>query len=137
MIGDAFKSKCGSTTAITDLIGTRLFPGSAPPDTNLPFGVYSVDVGNHEQHLGGASGIAFATVTATWVGATPASVDAIAEAVRAVFHGKQQSIGGLDIRHASLTDVQRKETELVEGSQLYSFTHTQAWRFGYRESVPA
>lgn len=137
MIGDAFFSKATTTGAISTLIGTRLWPGFAPPAPQFPFGVYEVSAGDHEQHLGGSSGIAMATVEVTWVGATCASADAVAEAVRATFQGKRVTVGSLDILHASLEDSQRDAGELIEGSEKTVYAHTQQWRFGYRESVPA
>lgn len=93
----ALFSYLGGITAVTDLVGTRVYPSVAPADAALPFIVYSIISSEHARHLGGASGFVRRRVQFDCYDATPDGVETVFQVISDALEAKTGDIGSEDL----------------------------------------
>lgn len=81
-VGSSLRSYMLSKSAITSLIGQRMYPNELKQNANLPAVVYRVTNTEREHHISDASKLAHARVELYIFGATIDSAEAVADAIR-------------------------------------------------------
>jgi hypothetical protein len=89
----ALYSYLSTTSAITALVSTRIYPDMAPEGAALPYIVYSFVAGNHERHMGAACDFASRLVQFDVYGATAVSVEAVFQVLSDALEAKRGTIG--------------------------------------------
>lgn len=82
MIGPAVYSKLSGTTAITNVVSTRILPGKAPEGTAFPFLVYALSDYDPGQLYTGASDLQRIQLTVACVDDSYLDVSTLAAAVK-------------------------------------------------------
>jgi hypothetical protein len=85
-------------SAVTSLVGTRIYPTSAPAASPRPYLVYERPDTEFEQHAGGSAGIAEATLRLKAYGDTPKQARTLIETVQPLLEGFQGLWGTVPIR---------------------------------------
>lgn len=91
-----------SQTAVSSLIGTRVFPLLAPAGTPLPLVVYQRTAVDRPQSLAGNVGNPVVTLQLTTYGTSYTSVKSIARAVRLTVDGWTGTTAGVTIQRTTL-----------------------------------
>lgn len=101
-----------SRTAITELVGQRIYTDIMPQNATLPAVAFSKRTTRHERTLSGFAGIAHCRLQFDCYAATRLQANYIAEAIRAsgIIRVKGMTFG-VDIRGARVEDGQRNEVE--------------------------
>jgi hypothetical protein len=82
LLEEVLFTKLSGTTAITDIVGKRIYPQLAPDKVAKPYIVYQRISGPREQIMGGKSGVAYPRIQITCWASTYTAVKALAEVVR-------------------------------------------------------
>lgn len=85
-------------TAVSALIGTRLYPGHAPQNPTYPLATYHRVSGTRVSSLGGDSGLADPRFQFSAQSPSYATARSVAEAMRAALSGYQGLMGATDVR---------------------------------------
>ena len=81
-IGEALRTKLLSYSAVTSLIGQRMYPDALVQNATLPAAVYYVISTQRDHHLGGLGKSAHARITMECYALTRTSASAISSAIR-------------------------------------------------------
>lgn len=139
----AIRTRLLSVSAITALVGQRIWPHTAPSASatnTLPYIVYRAVDKVREHHLNGASGVCFSRVQLDLIGVDYEAVKILSNAARNALDGFRG-----DVTVASdLVRVVHCNLELeiddydppIDGSQKGRFRVIQDWKVGYQESIP-
>jgi len=132
-------SRLAGTTAVTTLVGTRIFPNFAPPDATLPYIVYSVVSQGHDHYIGAAAGRATPRVQLDVYDATLLSCETIANVLRTNLDGFSGTLGSSDTVECTLCMLDN-EIDLYEppaaGENVGTYHIAQDYLIHYVESVP-
>src|SRR3954471_12286268 len=103
----SFYSYLSSINAITDLVGTRLYPHHLPQPTTQAAHVYpvltfqTISV-NHDHTLDAAAGVAQARIQVDCWSRNPAGALTLAETVRQQLHGFMGNMRGTEVFYVML-----------------------------------
>lgn len=87
MIETALYYLLASTTAITALVGDRLFPVTPTRETQVPFAVYQITAADPQLSLGGPTGLSKYTLTIDAYGINESTVLSVLATVRETLNG--------------------------------------------------
>ena len=126
---------------VTDLIGTRLFPGVAPQDTRYPYGIYEAPNFEHEHNMDSASGLTQGEVTIFWYGRSRRQVIDVAAAAREALDGFPNSTVAVDgtnihVEALRLRDSGKGMIPPPPGSDTATHFVEQEYWLAAEESVP-
>lgn len=145
-IGTVIFSLLSGDSDITGVVAAaKIMPDYQRPANTPPFITYRVEDTYHEHHLGGASGLARATVVIACVsaiaGATGVSVaQDLAEKVRDTIDGKSGTLGPgggtYDVRDISLDSKDDEYDPPHDGAERGIHSVNLTFTVWYRESIP-
>jgi hypothetical protein len=92
------------TTAVTSLVGTRIYPVLAPASAALPFVTWRRSGIQREQTLAGPMGLPRVTVEYSIYGTTYEEARQVADAMRVVLDGYGGTADNTTVRQTSLED---------------------------------
>ena len=92
------------TTAVTSLVGTRIYPVLAPASAALPFVTWRRSGIQREQTLAGPMGLPRVTVEYSIYGTTYEEARQVADAMRVVLDGYGGTSDNTTVRQTSLED---------------------------------
>ena len=119
MIGAIVYQALASSTAVSALVGTRIYPEIAPDEADLPLIVYTVRTA---EGLDGSAPMVRCNVTANCYAATDAAAESVGAAVRAVLDGFDGNGTGVQARQLSLSDYSEfRDPEMALWGRLASF----------------
>jgi hypothetical protein len=125
-------------SAITDLVGTRIFVDKLPESITTRPSVTAQRISTvHQRHLGGESGIATDRIQVDVWGATSATTDAVAEAIRIAIDGQGPLTMGTTAVVRPFDDGESSSySTSVDASDQGEHRVTQEWIVWYAESTP-
>lgn len=107
---EALYSRLSGQSAVTDLIGTRLYPVPAPQNASLPFATFQrVSTTRGREVANGPNGLVrtrvqFDVYDTVETGGGRASVLAVANAVRGALDGFRGTVAGVEIKQIIVED---------------------------------
>jgi hypothetical protein len=120
VIGAIVYQALASSTAVSALVGTRIYPEIAPDEADLPLIVYTVRA---QDEVAGNAPMTRCTVTANCYAATDVEAESVGAAVRAVLDGFDGNGTGVQVRQLSLSDYSEvRDPEMALWGRLASFT---------------
>ena len=120
MIGAIVYQALASSTAVSALVGTRIYPEIAPDEADLPLIVYTVRTA---EGLDGSAPMVRCNVTANCYAATDAAAESVGAAVRAVLDGFDGNGTGVQARQLSLSDYSEfRDPEMALWGRLATFS---------------
>jgi len=132
MIGQSVYSLLSGASAVTDIVGTRIFPLVSQAPSHPPYVVYSVVGGEAWNSMGGQSGLAQSRVQIDAYAVTYAGAQALAASVRGALDGFRGVSGGVRVggvsRQSAPVDFYEEDVDprLFRVSQDYIITHDEA-----------
>ncbi|MCP4539821.1 MAG: DUF3168 domain-containing protein [Chloroflexi bacterium] len=138
-------SKLTAASAVTDIVGTKIYPDAAPAKIAgvkiaPPYIVYSVVSVRHAQNMEGAGGQAFMRMQFDIVANTYGAMRTLAEAVRTTLYGYQGTVTvGADsvVLTSLLLDAEQSGYEdLDDGTFAGKRRLIYDFVIGYIETVP-
>lgn len=124
-------------SALTALVSTRIYPGSAPTSAEMPYITYAVVSGNHEHHMTAASGlvnhlIQFDVWASSYLTLAPAA-DELRKSMDG-FNGGQ--MGTVEVRSAMLQDEADEFVPATDASQEGVHRRRMDFSIWHTETVP-
>jgi hypothetical protein len=120
VIGAIVYQALASSTAVSALVGTRIYPEIAPDEADLPLIVYTVRTA---EGLDGSAPMVRCNVTANCYAATDAAAESVGAAVRAVLDGFDGNGTGVQARQLSLSDYSEfRDPEMALWGRLATFS---------------
>src|SRR5512139_2220419 len=113
-IGEVVVERLLGVTAVTDLIGARLYPSVIPQDVAMPAVAYQLIDSQHVSSRSGISHLARSLYQFTCEAETYAGADALADAVRGCWH---------DYRNATLLNTRIDGALVINELDEYSEQH--------------
>lgn len=92
-IHQALQSHLIGVTAISDLVGTRIYPDKAPTSATFPYITYGVISNTHVRHFDDISGLASPLIQIDVWSNTRLSAVTVAEEIRVELENKRAGIG--------------------------------------------
>lgn len=132
----AIVAKLGGTTAVTDEIGTRLYPMFAPRSATMPFAVYEFDGTEHTYSMTGDEGLYEASFGITVVAATFQAAISAGDAIRNALTALSGTIGDVDaqisVQRLHVDTVIDRADAAVDGSDQPLFIQATDFSMHYR-----
>ena len=136
-VGEGLRLFLLSKTAITDLIGQRIYADILPQNATLPAVAYSKISTRHDYTLSRFAGLAHCRIQFDCFATTRASANEIAEAIRASgIVGTKGETYGVNIRGARVEEGQRNEIEYSrENSDDHRYVTSLDLEIDYSETI--
>jgi hypothetical protein len=125
-----------SQTAVSSLIGSRVYPLIAPQGTPLPLIVYQRTGVERPQSLAGNVGNPLVTLQLTTYGTSYTSVKSIARAVRIAIDGWTGTTAGVTIQRSTLQTEADGVDMPADDQMLPYYSVQQSFEFRIDETVP-
>jgi hypothetical protein len=125
-----------SQTAVSSLIGSRVYPLIAPQGTPLPLVVYQRTGVERPQSLAGNVGNPLVTLQLTTYGTSYTSVKTIARAVRIAIDGWTGTTAGVTIQRSTLQTEADGVDMPADDQMLPYYSVQQSFEFRIDETVP-
>ena len=125
-----------SQTAVSSLIGSRVYPLIAPQGTPLPLVVYQRTGVERPQSLSGNVGNPLVTLQLTTYGTSYTSVKSIARAVRIAIDGWTGTTAGVTIQRSTLQTEADGVDMPADDQMLPYYSVQQSFEFRIDETVP-
>jgi hypothetical protein len=125
-----------SQTAVSSLIGSRVYPLIAPQGTPLPLVVYQRTGVERPQSLAGNVGNPLVTLQLTTYGTSYTSVKSIARAVRIAIDGWTGTTAGVTIQRSTLQTEADGVDMPADDQMLPYYSVQQSFEFRIDETVP-
>lgn len=114
LVEEALVARLAAVTAVTDLVGARIYPLRAPEGVTPPFLVYQRIAATRETAFGANPGIARARIQLTAWGPTYASAKAVATAVRQALERFRGTVLGVEFLDVFVeTDADLRDDEVL------------------------
>jgi hypothetical protein len=137
-----------SSTPIAAIIGTRCGPLAQTQKTKKPYIVLTTVSGDHQHHLGGASGLTFERIQVDAYAETAAQLNDLADAIRNRLDGIKKTTvtvpasdsepqGTLEIDACILVDDSDESQAPNDGKDLGDFRHRLDFRVSAAEPIPS
>ena len=137
MIVKAFQTYLESKTAVTNLVGTRIYPRHLPRDnTTYPVLTHQLISNNHLHVIGSAAGQSTARVQVDCWGLKLADVETLAEAVRGILQGYSGKMGTVDVGFVMLVNDMDMHESPKDASEQWLYRRVMDFTVKYGESVP-
>lgn len=127
-----------SKSAITDLVGTRVYPHHLP-QSNTVYPALTIQLidSQHVHHLQGASGVATARVQIDCWSDMLSEVVTLAEAVRNAMQGFSGTMDGVNVHFIQLAGTRNVHEAPQDGSDNWTYRKTCDYMIKYTESLPS
>jgi|GEM_PF-1860067 len=127
-----------SVTAITDLVGDRIYPHHLPQGQNtFPVLTFQRISTSHDHTLTEAAGMCYARVQIDcWSKGSLNTALELAEAVRQALHGFRGDMEGTSVAFITLLNDGDMHEAPTDASDTWLYRRTQDWRIKYAETVP-
>lgn len=132
----AIYERLSTYTAVSDLVGDRIYPTKAPQDAELPCIIQRRFGGQSPKTQAGACSITDAQHEIDILATSPSQALAVADAVRNAMDGlRSVEIGSTYVRSAHLTN-ETDSSILFQGTENERYLISQDWDFWYFRSIP-
>jgi len=118
-IYQAIKTRLEAVTAVTDLVGTRIYPSVMPQPPTYPAIVFELVSNEREERHRGQTGDARPRIQITSWGSTALSAIALAEQVRLAMMGMDGSVASVDV-HGVWNAGEARGVDVEQGSNVKS-----------------
>ncbi len=129
-----------TSTACFALLSNRIEPSRSSEQTALPRAVYTRLVADHQDHMGGASGLVFVRLQLDVFAATLDSLEQCCEAIRNRLDGFRGNVTvGADtiwLQKVHLEDERDQPVDPTDGSDRGLFRRLLDYRISAAESIP-
>jgi len=125
-----------TVTGIVALVGTRIYPMTAPTSAVLPYIILNQISGLGQHHMGAASEYVKSRWQIDCFGSTALGAFNVAEAVRDAIDGFQGDWGTVNIRRCHQVDENDGINFAVDGSEIADYRHMAEYEIDYFRSVP-
>ncbi len=136
----AIRNRIITSTACAALLGDRIEPSRSSEQTTLPRVVYTRIVSDHQNHMGGASGLVFLRLQLDIFAATFDSLEQCFEAIRNRLDGFKGNVTvGSDtlwLQQVHLEDDHDQSVDPTDGSDQGIFRRLLDFRISADESIP-
>jgi len=105
MIGSSIYNQLSTSSAVTNLVGTRIYPNNIKEREAFPQLVYEIKNNVRDDSLNGETGLASIEVTIIAVSLSYATTDSIADAVASALHNQTGVWSGVTVQGCFLTDI--------------------------------
>lgn len=129
-------SYLSSQTAITNIVGTRIYPLVMPESGTYPALVYSLVPSSYQHRLSGSNGIAEARFQFDALTTSLSESDALIEAVRQALQGYQGTLDQDECISSVLNTVQDLTQTPVDGSDNRIYRKMADFTLRIRVSIP-
>lgn len=128
-------------SAVSDLVGDRIYPMYAPAAARMPYAVLQLISGAPERHMAAQSDLSAARVQINIHAATPRDADRVADAVYGELGGYPGGTMGSDdvavhVRSITLEGRGDLPVEAADASEAHGYGRRQDYQVWYRETVP-
>lgn len=135
-IEQALYWKLANTTAISTLVGTRIYPVNAPPDADSLYIVYEKVSGPRVEIMGGKSGLANPTFQISGWASTYAAAKELGEQIRLALDGTvSDTWSGISIQAVNLSDDGETWEDFVDDSGKISYCVRQTYEIWHVETT--
>ncbi len=126
------RAKALSVSAVSALLGTRIYPNTAIPEkTDFPYVELKLESSEHPHHMSGASGWAMVKVVAKIYAHTNAAAEAVAEALRVGMHPFKGNVTvsaqSIAVGYLGLESEMEDPEPLQDGKQRPVYGIQQTW----------
>lgn len=126
-----------TSSNVTALVSTKIYPGLAPTSTALPYITYEISSRTPTRHMTGVSAFTEHSVQFDALANTEGEVNMISDALRNILDGFQATMGQTDIRYVRFeNEVDNTSIESQAGNQAKIHRRTLDYVFGYVEAIP-
>jgi len=132
----SFRTYALTKTAVTDEIGTRLYPNRLPKNPTLPCAVYNVISHNPEHHLTGAAPLTKTRIQIDFFAATRSAVDNAADGLRDAADGYMGTAGSEYLQTCHLETQRDEHDDPIDASDAPVFRVSQDWIVAVTETIP-
>jgi len=117
-------------------LSSRIYPGYAPQDAEMPFAVVGRDSTEVDHHILGASGLRLARIGVAFYGPRLLALGVIAEAAEAVLDtvNDRTTVAGINIRRLWIEDTAESQIELADGTGKPIHVIAQTYSMHYKEA---
>jgi hypothetical protein len=136
-VAKAFRQYLLDQTAVTDLVGDRIYRGVIEQSATLPAVAIAMGFTRHDQTLNGFAGLAHVRMTVAAYADDPDDAVEVAEAIRTSgIVGVKGVVHGVDIRGARVEDGYREDVEFSqEDSDDHRYVVSFDFEIDYLEAV--
>lgn len=123
--------------AVTDEIGTRLYPNRLPKNPTFPCAIYNTITQSPQHHFGGAAPLTYATIQIDIFAQTQIAAHDAANGFRDAADGYRGAAGS-DYLQTCHLDIQRDDhDEPTDASDAPIYRVSQDWRVAVTETIPS
>lgn len=133
MIQEAVLAKLAATSALTALVSTRIYNGTAPQGVGLPYVVFSEISSDRPRSMSGAVAIVDSRVEVLAYGASPDSSIAVADAVRGALDGYRGTSSGVSVRSCRLESTDDDYVRPRSGESIHIYRRSLEFAIWYIE----
>jgi hypothetical protein len=135
-IGVGIRTYLLTKTAITDIVGTRIYPTILPQNATLPAIVFDVFGGTPDDVLTGSSGSFRAVVDLECISANHITSNDLAEQVRLVTQGYFGAMGDEQINAARLLSRSENYVQPIDGSDVGRHVVSISLEITHNQTIP-
>lgn len=130
----ALRTVLVSTTVVTSMVGTRVYPLLAPKAASLPFIVWRRAGITREHTLAGPMGMPNVSVEMQTLAATYEDAREVADRVRLVLDGYGGTVNNVEVKNVSLENESDDFVQLAGGDLPPVYQVTQTFNVLWQES---
>lgn len=134
--GILIRTKLAATTAVTDLVSTRIRPDALVQNDTLPAIAYVEPTSEHMHGLAGVEGTVVGTVSVGCFDSTRIGANALAEQVRLALDCFRGTIGTDYVKSILLIDRLKQYEVPVDGSDSGRYITTLTFEVVTSETIP-
>lgn len=139
-IADTIVSTLKASSAVTNVVSTRIFQDYAYAKAPMPYIVVNRISSERFPHMAGSSGVVRSRMQIDCTANTRASRDALGEAVRGTLDSVTGSIGTApndqSVQNSSMEDDRHDTVPPKQGSQRGTFTRSMDFMVTHNETIP-
>lgn len=137
---EVFRTKALSVSAVSALIGARMYANTAVPEkTAFPYVEVKLDKVDHPHHMTGAGGWAMCNIIASIYAHSNDTCGAIADALRVGMHPFKGSVtvngDAIAVGYLGIDSESENPEPLQDGAQRPVYSITQNWQACIAEAV--
>ena len=132
----AIRGYLAGVSAITTLVGTRIYAVDLPQGVTLPAVTVQVFASEHLHDISGAAGLAFMRVRVTAHDDDLVDANTLADAIREALQGKSGTVGSEFIQSVQCEGRVEQRISPRDGSDQWRYQTSQSFRIGVTESIP-
>jgi len=127
----AIYSKLSGTSAITAIVGSKIYAVAAPQDQQPPYVVFEFDNTKATHHLRGTTEFWKAVLTVVGYANSSSTAADLSDAVRSCLDSFQGTIGDLSVRHCLLMEIDESYAPPKHGTRFGDYLTISVYDIGW------